>query len=610
MSGLNTYFVPLTILQEQFWDKLTDAPLAGGVLKFFQDEARTVPKNVYALPNTPPDYPVEYTSLGSTITLSSIGTVDDGSGNNLVIYGYPYDDEQYNGSGDVQLYYMEAYSSNNQSIVSALPVNAGLGYTVGDVLTIVNTQTGSNGTVTVATISGGGGTGPIATVIITTPGYGYSNSTYSVSGGTGAGATLAVTIGTGLYQFQFSVGGFPNVPVEEAPPSPSSTQEKNFIKNGQFVVQNSAAIGAVTGTEVNFAYPNASGGVVTDGWYYVRTTGSSTDTLSFYQFPSPIDNPTGNPRYAVGLACSSANSGDTLKCIEYRFKDVNRFSDPTQMYSFFFSGYSNSSNPQNVYLTLFKFFGTGGSPSPSVTSNINLISTGSNTVTLLANTWDSFPCNFTFGSNVTPTPYVLGTNNDDYCAIRVNIVSPGSAIFNIRLTDFVLYLGNETIPAYPFTPDSYNDLQISNIQSEISTIQSYIPTSYSAMLSTAVILNASTTAWQDVTGVSITITQPGTYLISYFCDDILQTSGGNYAYTLGSQIYNVTAGAPLFTIPQNYVGPGSGNFIGATNSLTYPVVITVPTTLKLQAKISVTSDSLGFSVSCAGITAVLLGPMA
>jgi len=56
MSGLNTYFVPLTILQEQFWDKLTDAPLAGGVLSFYQDEARTIPKPVYVLTGNPPDY--------------------------------------------------------------------------------------------------------------------------------------------------------------------------------------------------------------------------------------------------------------------------------------------------------------------------------------------------------------------------------------------------------------------------------------------------------------------------------------------------------------------------------------------------------------------------
>ena len=62
---------------------------------------------------------------------------------------------------------------------------AGTGYTVGDVLTLAG---GKNpATVTVATITGGGGTGPIGTVTVGWPGAGYTVTTgVAVTGGTGA----------------------------------------------------------------------------------------------------------------------------------------------------------------------------------------------------------------------------------------------------------------------------------------------------------------------------------------------------------------------------------------------------------------------------------------
>ena len=194
MSGLNTYFVPLTILQEQFWDKLTDAPLAGGVLSFYQDEARTIPKPVYVLTGNPPDYTYAVASPSdSSITLSSIGTVDDSMGNNLVIYGYPYDDTDFDGTGNIQLYYMTVYSSD------------------------------------------------------------------------------------GI--FQFSVGGFPNVPFEET--QQASGQEKNLIKNGQFVINNGTQ--AISATDTKLAY---------GGWYYSRSSNTSTDAVTF-------------PRFEIGRASCS-----------------------------------------------------------------------------------------------------------------------------------------------------------------------------------------------------------------------------------------------------------------------------------------------------------------
>jgi len=348
MSGLNTYFVPLTTLQEQFWDKLNDAPLAGGKLYFFQDEARTIPKPVYILTGSPPDYTYEIMSPSpNIITLSSIGTVDDGNGNNLVVYGYPYDDDNFDGSGNVQLYYMSVYDSEGQ--------------------------------------------------------------------------------------FQFDVGGFPNVPIEENPSS--STAEKNFIKNGQFVINNGDQ--SIIAEETPLAY---------GGWYYIRSSNTATDNVSFYRFGSPIEGgiPSGNPRNACEVVCSVTGT-DSLKALEVRFKDVNRFSDTVQTLSLYFEAMSPVAT--NISVNLYKYFGSGGSTP---------ISTQIVESTALTTTWQPITASFAFGSNVGQS---IGANDDDYFSIQ--IIFPPTTTFDVLLTDFVLYLGTETIVDYPFGTNSYNDYEIS-----------------------------------------------------------------------------------------------------------------------------------------------------
>lgn len=347
MSGLNTYFIPLTILQEQFWDKLTDAPLAGGKLRFYQDEARNIPKSVYVLTGNPPDYSYDVAStLDNAITLSSIGTVDDGQGNNLVIYGYPYDDTDFDGGGNIELYYMTVHSSD------------------------------------------------------------------------------------GI--FQFSVSGFPNVPFEEG--VQPTGQEKNFIKNGQFVLNNGTQPISATTTEVAYG-----------GWNYTRSSNTATDVVSFTRFGSPISGgvPSGNPRYACNVACS-VTGADSSKVLEIRFNDVNRFSDPSQTLSLFFM--AKSSSASSITVNLYKNFGSGGS-SPIITQIVDS--------TTLSSSWEAVRVSFPFESNV---GYTLGANDDDYFSIQVSF-NP-ALLFNVSVTDFVLYLGTEDITEYPLGVDSYNDAQI------------------------------------------------------------------------------------------------------------------------------------------------------
>lgn len=93
-SDLDTYFV----------DKDSGLPLAGGTLTFFRDVARSTPKLVYQLSGAPPNY--TYTALPNPIVLSSVGTVQDAGGDNVVIYYFPFDDE-----GNLDLYFVDVRDS-------------------------------------------------------------------------------------------------------------------------------------------------------------------------------------------------------------------------------------------------------------------------------------------------------------------------------------------------------------------------------------------------------------------------------------------------------------------------------------------------------------------
>ena len=122
--SLNPKFVLMPSLQQVIFDKTLDTFLSDGIVSFFEDENRTVPKTVYTLTGTGPGS-YQYVSLGSVLTLSGIGSFVDSSGGNIIPYLYPYeglptDPEP---STIVELYYITVYSSTGvfQFDISAWP---------------------------------------------------------------------------------------------------------------------------------------------------------------------------------------------------------------------------------------------------------------------------------------------------------------------------------------------------------------------------------------------------------------------------------------------------------------------------------------------------------
>lgn len=87
---LTNLAVILPPLQQQLWDKTLNVPLAGGIVRFFEDSNRSNPKNVYELTGSGPGS-YTYVNIGSTLVLSGIGTYIDSSGGNIPVYLWPYD---------------------------------------------------------------------------------------------------------------------------------------------------------------------------------------------------------------------------------------------------------------------------------------------------------------------------------------------------------------------------------------------------------------------------------------------------------------------------------------------------------------------------------------
>lgn len=104
--GLNSNYVIAPSLEMYFVNKDTGLPLTNGYVIFYKDNARSIPKPVYQLSGTPPNY--SYTVLPNPSYLSAVGTFQDASGNDIIPYYLPYDSTLKN----IELYYIEVYDSN------------------------------------------------------------------------------------------------------------------------------------------------------------------------------------------------------------------------------------------------------------------------------------------------------------------------------------------------------------------------------------------------------------------------------------------------------------------------------------------------------------------
>jgi microcystin-dependent protein len=103
--ALDSHYIPAFSIEDVLLDKDTGAPLTGGLVYFEQDNQRGVLKPVYQITGTSPNY--TYVPLPNPVVLSSIGTFEDGAGNPVIPYFYPYD-----GNGDAEYYYIRVTNAD------------------------------------------------------------------------------------------------------------------------------------------------------------------------------------------------------------------------------------------------------------------------------------------------------------------------------------------------------------------------------------------------------------------------------------------------------------------------------------------------------------------
>lgn len=109
MANLDPLYIVGIELGEYFVDPRTALPLSGGTISFFKDLARVVPKPVYRLSGSPPNY--EYLALPNSMELSDAGTIIDALGNEVSIYYFPWDAD-----GNVERYYIVVKASDGETI--------------------------------------------------------------------------------------------------------------------------------------------------------------------------------------------------------------------------------------------------------------------------------------------------------------------------------------------------------------------------------------------------------------------------------------------------------------------------------------------------------------
>lgn len=102
-------------LQTYFIDKDTGAPLSAGKVYFYSQDNPTVLKDIYQQSESPAGEPL-YTLLNNPVTLTSIGTFADDSGNDINVFLYPYLGAPTDASRDEsELYYVVVESATGVS---------------------------------------------------------------------------------------------------------------------------------------------------------------------------------------------------------------------------------------------------------------------------------------------------------------------------------------------------------------------------------------------------------------------------------------------------------------------------------------------------------------
>ncbi len=325
-------------IQEVFIDPATNLPLSGGNIFFYSDSSRSDLQPVYELTGTSSSG-YTFTQLPNPVPLSGAGTPQNGAGQDIVIYYYPF-----NAEGLPSQYYVVVKDSSGNTILTRQdwPPNTS------------------------------GGIGPIP---------GASNYLY------------------------------------------------NFVRNSTFYSWSNGT------SFLNVGLGSTDGlDFMPDDWVYMQNDSTQNINISQGVFNLGFTGITGdNPPYYLLYSNTSAGSmSQTVNQFSQRYKSVQTLAGKQVTVSLWLM-VSTPFSTQNISVSVTQFFGTGGSPSASITTQ-GLLIPG----TSLSSSWQQFTGTFTIPA-ITGTP---GTNLDD--ALILNINMPLSVVTNVGIDKVVMQVGSMT----------------------------------------------------------------------------------------------------------------------------------------------------------------------
>lgn len=200
-----------------------------------------------------------------------------------------------------------------------------------------------------------------------------------------------------------------------------SAAGKNKLLNGDFGIWQRAST----------ATSSTATGYFADRWRYSLVGGTSkVFSYSRQDFATNAALSTGaEHKYFAQISVTTAGSGYTAETFEQPIEDVRTLAGKVVTFSFWakVSAGSISVTPRFT-----QYFGTGGTPSASVVTNLSAVS--------VTTTWTRFTGTVTLPAMNTGTAPTLGTNNDH--ALIVALALPNNSTYTVQLWGMQLEEGS------------------------------------------------------------------------------------------------------------------------------------------------------------------------
>lgn len=151
-------------------------------------------------------------------------------------------------------------------------------------------------------------------------------------------------------------------------PATDTSEDLNYIRNPQFLVWDHEPVNytsTIVTTYVSITEPEQ----IVDDWYFSKNVTSTTvDAFIRETFsPGQTDVTDGNPKYYLRYQCTATSGGELQKDLQQTFaQDVGFLQGETVLFSFWAK--ADIARTLNIYWI--QNFGTTGSPSGTVTTNV------------------------------------------------------------------------------------------------------------------------------------------------------------------------------------------------------------------------------------------------